>query len=545
MINVFKDCEKFLIRIFIIFWMSTLFFLATEVVAAERGIVPVPVQASPVIVKKSASPNFYKGSYALVIGVSDYKKGWPDLPGVAADVKEVKLVLEKNGFRVTVVNNPTKKELDEAFGDFISHYGLAEGNRLLVYFAGHGHTQKLSYGGQMGYLVPADAPSPKENLNGFLSSGLDMQQIEVYAKRIQARHALFLFDSCFSGSIFSLNRSIPRSVQHKIKLPVRQFIASGSAGEQVSDESVFRKMFVAALNGEGDLNQDGFLTGAELGEFLKNKVIDYTKGSQHPQYGTIRDPNLDKGDFVFFLNSDRTPFYSDNVPSSSDENRINDQRIEAYKKELTEVKQELIAEEKKLEFLRNENKEKKAAFDEKKKWTRRLVVTGKAKKIGSWIVFKNGTAVDTRTRLMWMTQDFYNFEGKSPQSQEEALAWVDKVNSEKRGGYSDWRIPRVNEYRSIFNKRLDKKGFEKVRRRGAFRQRMDAKPVGYPNVFENGGGYWYWTSDFSREEVCGLSTEIDSTCVKTFNFRNGQTTIRDTNRGDFFSSSVRLVRDFQ
>ena len=152
----------------------------------------------------------------------------------------------------------------------------------------------------MGYLVPADAPSPGENLNGFLSSALDMHQIEVYAKRIQARHALFLFDSCFSGSIFSLNRSIPRSVQYKVKLPVRQFIASGSAGEQVSDDSVFRKMFVSALNGEGDLNQDGFLTGAELGEFLKNKVIDYTGGSQHPQYGTIRDPHLDKGDFVFF-----------------------------------------------------------------------------------------------------------------------------------------------------------------------------------------------------------------------------------------------------
>ena len=535
----------FINSLFITFWCATFIFSVIEVVAEERGIVPVPVQSSPILKKQPDNLEFYKGSYALVVGVSDYKQGWPDLPGVETDVIEVKSALEKNGFRVTVVSNPTKNELDDAFGDFISNYGLVEGNQLLVYFAGHGHTQKLSYGGQMGYLVPADAPSPGENLNGFLSSALDMHQIEVYAKRIQARHALFLFDSCFSGSIFSLNRSIPRSVQYKVKLPVRQFIASGSAGEQVSDDSVFRKMFVSALNGEGDLNQDGFLTGAELGEFLKNKVIDYTGGSQHPQYGTIRDPHLDKGDFVFFLNSDQVSTYSANFQLTPEDNKIQNQKIEDYKKELTEVKQEIIAEEKKLEFLRNENKDKKVFFDQKKKWARRLVVTGKAKKIGSWIVFKNGTAVDTRTRLMWMTEDFYNFEGKSPQNREEALAWVDKVNLEKRGGYNDWRIPRVTEYRSIYNKSLDKKGFKRVRRRGVFRQRMDAKPVGYPNVFENGGGYWYWTSDLSSEKICGLSTEIDSTCVKTFNFRNGQITIRDTNRGDFISSSVRLVRDFQ
>jgi hypothetical protein len=33
-------------------------------------------------------------------------------------------------------------------------------------------------------------------------------------------------------------------------------------------------------------------------------VINYTKESQHPQYGKIRDRNLDKGDFVFALGRD-------------------------------------------------------------------------------------------------------------------------------------------------------------------------------------------------------------------------------------------------
>ena len=130
---------------------------------------------------------------------------------------------------------------------------------------------------------------------------MDMQQMEVYARRIQAKHALFLFDSCFSGSLFSLSRAIPEHISYKTSRPVRQFITAGGADEKVPDESIFRRQLVAGLNGEADQDKDGYVTGMELGEFLQKKVINYSKGSQHPQYGTLRDPNLDKGDFVFVL----------------------------------------------------------------------------------------------------------------------------------------------------------------------------------------------------------------------------------------------------
>jgi hypothetical protein len=552
MTNIPKGFKKLwnrfvLCSLFLCFSTVVEHFQSIEVFAEQRGIVPTPsVKSSPVQVTEGISlQKIYQGSYALVIGANDYSSGWPDLPGVKKDIEEVKAALIGNGFLVTIITNPRKRELEEAFDNFISQYGLAQENRLLIYFAGHGHTQKLSYGRQMGYLVPVDAPNPEENLNSFLANGMDMQQIEVYAKRIQARHALFLFDSCFSGSFFSLNRAIPKSIQYKIKLPVRQFITSGSAGEEVSDDSVFRKMFVAALKGEGDSNKDGFLTGTELGEFLKNQVIDYTRGSQHPQYGTIRDPRLDKGDFVFLVQPQKTELYGKNFETIPMENQAQNQKIHEYQKELAEVKREIFVEEKKLELLREENKKKKTPFGQKKKWARHMIVSGKAKKIGTWIVFKNETAVDIRTRLMWMTEDFYNLEDKFPHSREEILAWVDKMNFEKKGGFDDWRLPEVLEYQSIFNKRLERKSFSYINKRGAFSQRMNAKPVGYPIVFKNGGGYWYWSSNLADSKSCGIANELDSMCVKTFNFRNGQTTIRDTNMDSFFSSSVRLVRDFQ
>ncbi|MDY0094715.1 MAG: hypothetical protein RBT80_18630 [Candidatus Vecturithrix sp.] len=35
---------------------------------------------------------------------------------------------------------------------------------------------KLAYGGEMGYIVPSDAPNPYQDETGFLATALDMQR---------------------------------------------------------------------------------------------------------------------------------------------------------------------------------------------------------------------------------------------------------------------------------------------------------------------------------------------------------------------------------
>ncbi len=119
----------------------------------------------------------------------------------------------------------------------------------------------MSYGEEIGYIVPADAPNPNRNLPVFQSKAMDMQRVEYYAKRIQSKHALFLFDSCFSGSLFALSRAVPEIISYKTAQPVRQFITSGSAGETVPDESIFRAQFARALQGEADSDKNGYVTG--------------------------------------------------------------------------------------------------------------------------------------------------------------------------------------------------------------------------------------------------------------------------------------------
>jgi hypothetical protein len=83
--------------------------------------------------------------------------------------------------------------------------------------------------------------------------------------------------------------------------PVRQFISAGTADQKVPDVSIFRRLFVEALEGdaEADRNRDGYVTGSELGQFLQEKVMLASQGAQTPQYGKMFDPRLSRGEVVF------------------------------------------------------------------------------------------------------------------------------------------------------------------------------------------------------------------------------------------------------
>ncbi|MDE0636607.1 MAG: SUMF1/EgtB/PvdO family nonheme iron enzyme [Candidatus Poribacteria bacterium] len=247
--------------------------------------------------------DFYKDSYALVIGNGTYpvKNGWNPLPGAIKDVKEVTEVLEKQGFNVTQKIDVKKAEFNKAFSEFIYKSGKDKDNRLLFYYAGHGYTTKAATGEDLGYLVMLDTPSP-ENTVEFDLYSVDMVKFVSDSKKIHAKHVLFMFDSCFSGTVLNLrNRVTPSHITDRIKNPVRQFITAGRADEPVPDRSEFKKAFLNILEGRvEEPTPDGYLTGVELGDYLYRTVPKFSKG-QHPQHGKIHDQQLNTGDFVFVL----------------------------------------------------------------------------------------------------------------------------------------------------------------------------------------------------------------------------------------------------
>ena len=84
-----------------------------------------------------------------------------------------------------------------------------------------------------------------------------------------------MVDSYFSGTVFEGARALPpAAVTRATTLPVRQFLTSGDAGQTVSDDGTFRKLFLRALRGEErvDANGDGFITASEMGLVLGDRV---------------------------------------------------------------------------------------------------------------------------------------------------------------------------------------------------------------------------------------------------------------------------------
>ena len=284
----------------LVLWIGIILCGVVSTHAQTRAIKPVRIEAKTA--QNETVSYIYAESHALVIGVSQYRNGWSNLPGVQEDVEEVSQSLAKNGFQVTTIEDPGLDELENAIEDFIFEKGTNPENRLLIYYAGHGHTMTLGYGGEMGFLVPADAPVPQKGRDAkFRRQALSMQRIEEVAKNSSAKHVLFMFDACFAGSVFLATRAAPAYIQQNTKEPVRQFITSGSAEQEVPDKSIFRRAFVDALDGKADYDQDGYLTGTELGAYIQKRTAEDWEGRLTPQYGKLQDPNLNKGDFVFEL----------------------------------------------------------------------------------------------------------------------------------------------------------------------------------------------------------------------------------------------------
>jgi hypothetical protein len=261
-----------------------------------RGVVPAD-QRVP-----KATP-FYTESHALLIGASAYTEGWPSLKAIPAEIDQVADVLGRRGFVVHRLLDPSHSELREGFWSFINEQGFSPGKRLLIWFSGHGYTHR-----DTGYLVPVNAPDPQIDEMGFFRKTLTMNQVQTWARTIKANHVLFLFDSCFSGTVFSSRGLLDHSGPdlEKFKRPVRQFITAGSADETVPAKSQFAPAFVRALEGQrgenADANGDGVVTGTELGFFLQTLVQTYNP-QQTPQFGKINDAALDQGEFLFFVGS--------------------------------------------------------------------------------------------------------------------------------------------------------------------------------------------------------------------------------------------------
>ena len=325
--------------------------LGGGVLATNRGI--------SVISKQGESLHLYKDYHALVVGISNYER-WPKLPNAVKDAKEVGAKLREMGFAVKLVLDPTSREMKTVLSEMVYDMGREENRALLFYYAGHGETETMADNTKLGYIIPRDCPLLNKDPMGFATHAISMKDIESTSLRIRAKHVLMLFDSCFSGSLFALVRAVPEDITDKSNQPVRQYITAGREDEQVPDRSMFKRCFLLGLEGDADLTGDGYITGTELGMYLSDKVVNYTHRQQHPQYGKINNPDLDRGDFVFVPKGSkaRAP-----TPSLDEERR----RLAEERQRLKEELEKLQAEKRLLQERETLESERRRLEKEKQK----------------------------------------------------------------------------------------------------------------------------------------------------------------------------------
>ncbi|WP_454865949.1 caspase family protein [Pseudomonas umsongensis] len=281
-----------------------------------------PTGPQPVVVTPQGKVvSLYSRSYALVISASEYagKDSWISLSNTKKEMDEVSDALRSNGFEVRRVIDPDGDELAKVIKSFLSNNGRDTDSRILLFYSGHGYYDKAT---NEAYLVPVDAMKPSSVDTNFYDKAYAIEDIKTAALRMPAKHGMFIFDNCFSGMVFKAGSdSFPptnrgsnqterwRYLQQNSRTPVLQFISAGGPDQLLPAVSVFVPAFVQALKGGGSRNNDGYVTGKEIGIFVSEQVTKISR-TQTP-YSDVLGRVL--GDMVFQVSP---------IGSTLDESRV-------------------------------------------------------------------------------------------------------------------------------------------------------------------------------------------------------------------------------
>jgi len=225
---------------------------------------------------------YYK-SWAIVIGVENYLLA-PKIPGAIEDAKTVAQAFRRLGFDEVVElydKDASARRLQQTLSDFLPRK-VGRYDRLVLYFAGHaGVTQDLD-GKELGYLVPWDAQL------GNVSKSVTFEQLKEFSRRSASKHTLFFLNAAARG--WEVSTAQPLSLEGRLspedetEQRAVQVLTAGDKGESLSQEngrSLFVQVLVNGLSGTADRNKNGWLMASEVGDYVKQQVLERSKGAQH------------------------------------------------------------------------------------------------------------------------------------------------------------------------------------------------------------------------------------------------------------------------
>ncbi|MFN0181277.1 MAG: caspase family protein [Gemmatimonadales bacterium] len=288
----------------------------------------------------------FNRSLAVVIGINEYGAGVPALGNAVNDAVKVADRLKRDhGFKIIARTDRNHLPLFTEISDNIQEASLEnlkellyvtlpqevkEGDRVLVYWAGHGERVDSENYGPDGYLLPSDAQLDK------IVTYLHMPSVHDALLRLPCRHMMVVLDACFAGAfkwagMRNIGRQKGEVVQRTkyerfVKDPAWQVISSAASDEKALDanlrvrpdsgrgsgHSPFAEALIAALQrnppgrkeNPADTNDggrgDGLVTAHELFVYIDEQL------GEMEQIASVRQTaqlwplkKHDKGEFVF------------------------------------------------------------------------------------------------------------------------------------------------------------------------------------------------------------------------------------------------------
>jgi uncharacterized caspase-like protein len=248
----------------------------------------------------SAADDLFEHSYAVVIGIDHYPR-FRQLQYAVKDAEAIAAYLRTQNYDqvITLYDQAATKQAILATMQNQLAPRLKKNDRVLIFFAGHGYTETLG-GKDRGYIVPYDGGTQS-------SEYISMDELRTLADYMgNARHMLFIMDSCYGGLLGAETRGIgvdpgaPGYVNDMAHRITRQVLTAGGKDQQVLDggskgHSVFVDAFLEALaDGKADRNRNGYITFSELTDYLMARA---SNPYQTPSASVL--PGNQGGEYLF------------------------------------------------------------------------------------------------------------------------------------------------------------------------------------------------------------------------------------------------------
>lgn len=220
-----------------------------------------------------------ESSWAVVIGIEQYREGLPAASGAEADAKafaafaQQTLNVPERNIRLLLGERASKADILAILTEWLPRNVREPGNRVYVYFSGHGAPDVES---GMSFLVPYDG-----NPAYLRSTALSVADLHKSLEVLQGQEVYAFLDSCFSGvgerSVLAEGTRPLVPVQKLgVSASVATFSASGpretTGAHAASGHGLFTHYLLEGLKGTADRNGDGHVSIRELETYVGEQV---------------------------------------------------------------------------------------------------------------------------------------------------------------------------------------------------------------------------------------------------------------------------------